>query len=367
MPSHDHPSRRSILWTIGAVASAGPFFHVTHAKADKGELVVVGWGGSKTTIQREIIFEPFERISGIRIRDDGPPEPAKLKAMVESGNITWDILDTDIPAILTMAKNNLLEPIDYTKVDSTKISKIPEILRHKYGIGEAIYSFNIVYNTRRFPKGTHPKSWADFWNAQAFKGGRSWPFRGGIAPQHELALIADGVPLNALYPVDNERAWKSMDRLKPLITKWYANHAEAIQLVSSGEVDLCCTIGARGISAKRDGAPVDVEYNEGKLAPDNWAIVKGARNQDAIYQFLNFAIDGKLQAEFVKRIPYGPSSQDAFNYLTEAEAVDLTTNPANLSRQFWNNTSWWGEPGPDGKTNLEAQTEQYAKWMVRRS
>ena len=147
-----------------------------------------------------------------------------------------------------------------------------------------------------------------------------------------------------------------MDRLRPLVTKWYANHAEAIQLLSSGEIDICCTIGPRGITAKREGAPIEVEYNQGKLAPDNWAIVKGARNIDAVYQFLSFAIDGKVQAELAKRVPYGPSSQDAFNFLTEAEAKELNTSPANIPRQFWNDTAWWGEIGPDrqdepGSTN----------------
>lgn len=363
-----NPSRRSVLLAAGAsLAAAGPFFHVTPAKADKGEIVVVGWGGSRAAAMREVMFQPFERATGVRVRDDGPPEAAKVKAMVEGGNVTWDILDTDIPAILTMVKNDLLTKIDYGKLDRAKLEKIPEVLRHPYGLGHLIYSFNIVYNTKTFPTGKHPQSWADVWDGQKFNGARSFPFRGGISPQLEVALVADGVPMDRLYPLDIERAWKAMDRIRPLVTKWYANHAEAIQLLTSGEVDICCTIGPRGITAKREGAPIDVEYNGGKLAPDNWAIVKGARNLDAVYQFLNFVIDGKVQAELATRVPYGPSSQDAFNHLSEAEAKDLNTSPANVQRQFWNNTDWWGQIGPDGKTNQEAQVERYAKWMIRRS
>ena len=88
-------SRRRVLLGAGvSVAATGPFFHVTPAKADKGELVVVGWGGSRAAAMREVMFQPFERATGIRVRDDGPPEAAKVKAMVESGNVTWDILDT---------------------------------------------------------------------------------------------------------------------------------------------------------------------------------------------------------------------------------------------------------------------------------
>ena len=51
-----------------------------------------------------------------------------MKAQVDSGNITWDILDTDIPAILTMAKNNLIDRIDYAKLDAGRLAPIPKVL-----------------------------------------------------------------------------------------------------------------------------------------------------------------------------------------------------------------------------------------------
>lgn len=360
--------RQALIGAAGtSLVSVGPFFHVTPARADKGELVVVGWGGSRATAMREVMFKPFEAATGIRIKDDGPPEAAKLKAQSDSGNITWDILDTDIPAIVTMAKNGLLEKIDYAKLDAARLAPIPKVLHHDFGLGHLIYGFNIVYNTKTFTPGTQPRTWMDVWNGDKFKGGRSFPFRGGISPQLEVALIGDGVTPDKVYPVDIERAWKSMDKMRPLVTKWYANHGEAIQLVSKGEVDVCCTIGPRGIVAKRSGAPVDVEYAGGKLAPDNWAIVKGTKNLDAVYKFINFAIDPKVQAELAKRIPYGPSSAEAFKHLSEADAKDLNTSPENVKKQFWNDIAWWSTIGADGKTNTEAQTERYAKWMVSRT
>ncbi|MCC7283353.1 MAG: ABC transporter substrate-binding protein [Acetobacteraceae bacterium] len=359
-------ARRTLLATGTSFGLASPFLHARPARADKGEIVISSWGGSRTKAMREVMWTPFEQATGIRVRDDGPPEAAKVKAMVESGNITWDLLDTDIPAILAMVNSKLLEPIDYRRIDAAKLAKIPEVLHHPYGLGHLIYSFNIVYNTKSFPNGTQPRSWADVWDANKFKGGRSFPFRGGIGPQLEFGVLADGVPVDKIYPLDIERAWAAMDRLRPLVTKWYANHAEAIQLVSSGEVDICCTVGPRGLVAKAEGAPIDVEFGGGKLGPDNWAIVKGSRNIDAIYQYLNFVIDGKVQAELARRIPYGPSSQAAFEYLSPAEAKQLNTSPENLSRQFWSNVEWWGTVTANGKTNNENQIERFARWMVRR-
>ena len=89
------------------------------------------------------------------------------------------------------------------------------------------------------------------------------------------------------------------------------------------------------------------------------------QNLDAVYQYINFAIDGKRQAELAKLIPYGPSSQDAFKYLSPEEAKDLSTAPENLAKQFWNDTAWWGAIAADGRTNSQIQSERYAKWMVQ--
>jgi len=298
-----------MVGAVGAAAAVGPFFHARPATADKGELVVVSWGGSWAKSLREVMFTPFEKETGYKVRDDGPPEAAKLKAMIQSGSVTWDVLDTDLPAIQTMVKEGLLDPIDYGKLDKAKLSHIPKTLQSSHAVGHKIYSFNIVYNTKTFPTGKHPRSWAEVWDGEKFKGGRSFNFRGGIAPQLEIALLADGVPMDKVYPIDVERAWKSIDRLRPLVTKWYQSHAEAIQLVTAGEVDIACTIGPRAVYAKRSGAPVDVDYNQGKLGSDYWCRVKGSKNQEVALQFINFALMGSARREWSRRIPTGRATR----------------------------------------------------------
>lgn len=363
------PTRRQfvkIVGAVGATAAVGPFFHARPARADKGELVVVSWGGSWAKSLREVMFTPFEKETGYKVRDDGPPEGAKLKAMTQSGDVTWDILDTDLPAIQTMVKDGLLDTLDYSKLDKSKLDRIPKPLHNSHAIGHKIYSFNIVYNTKALPTGKHPRSWAEVWDGQKFKGGRSFNFRGGISPQLEIALLADGVSIDKLYPIDVERAWKSMDRLRPLVTKWYQSHAEAIQLVAAGEVDISCTIGPRAVYAKRTGAPVDVDYNQGKLGSDYWCVVKGTKNREIALQFINFALDGKRQAGMVKENPYGPSNSAAFDFLTKEEATDLTTAPDNIKRQFWINEEWWGKIGSDGKNENQKQKERFAAWMLNK-
>src|SRR5439155_20711914 len=197
--------RREVLKAIGATTAAvalGPFVHARPARADKGELVVVTWGGSLVKAQRKAYFEGFEKETGIKIKDDTPPTPAKLKTMVESGNVTWDVIETDLAAILTMRNDNLLEPIDFAKLDKRALDSIYPATRLPDAVGSKIYSFNLVYNTKALPAGKHPRTWADMWDGKKFAGGRSMNFGGGVTPQLEIALLADGVPKDKLYPVD---------------------------------------------------------------------------------------------------------------------------------------------------------------------
>lgn len=360
--------RREIIKRGGIItagAMAGPFFHIRPARADKGELVVVSWGGDYDQALREYVVPVFEKATGYTVKLDAPPEVAKVKAMVQNRNVTWDVLMTDAPAILALTKDNLLEPLDYAAIDKAKLGRIPRELQQTYALGQRIYSFNIVYNTNLMPKSKHSHNWAEVWDAKGFPGGRTFNFQGGTAPQLEAALLADGVPVEKLYPLDIERAWRMMDKLRPLVSKWYTSHAQAIQLLSAGEAAVGNTVGSRGITAKKAGAPIDVDYNGGKLASDNWCLVKGVRDKRVAMEFINIALDPKLQASIAKKVPYGPSNTGSFEFLSAQEAADLTTSPENLKQQFWWNTDWWSAPGPDGKSPRESQGERFAKWMLR--
>jgi putative spermidine/putrescine transport system substrate-binding protein len=359
--------RREILKGGGMVAAAvaGPFFHIRAARADKGELVVVSWGGDYDDAMREFVFPVFEKATGYAVKLDAPPELAKAKAMVQSGNVSWDVIMTDTPGVQAMANNNLLEPMDYGAIDKAKLARIPRELQQPLALGQRIYSFNIVYNTNLLSKAKHPRNWADVWDAKTYPGGRTFNFQGGTAPFLEGALLADGVPVDKLYPLDVERAWRMLDKLRPLVSKWYTSHAQAIQLLGAGEASVANTVGPRGITAKRAGAPVDVDYGQGRLASDNWCLMKGVRNKKVALEFINTALDPKMQAAIAKKVPYGPSNADAFEHLSALEAADLTTSPANIKQQFWWNTDWWNSPGPDGKTQREAQGERFAKWMLK--
>ena len=52
-----------------------------------GVVRVCSYGGAFQDAQRKAYFEPFERLSGIKVIEAQGPDPAKIKAMVDTRNI----------------------------------------------------------------------------------------------------------------------------------------------------------------------------------------------------------------------------------------------------------------------------------------
>ena len=129
-------ARRDFLKLFGGVAAlamAGPllprparaqeeampeFGAMPDAWKGSGEVVVVTWGGIGTDMQRKAWFEPFEQLCGIRVVEAVGPDPAKLKAMVDTGTQEWDICQIGRGAMIElMNQGDYLEPIDYSLVE----------------------------------------------------------------------------------------------------------------------------------------------------------------------------------------------------------------------------------------------------------
>src|SRR5262249_6811167 len=78
-----------------ALASAKP------AAAQDKALTVVSWGGAYQESQREAYIKPFSKETGAKITEEEyNGEIAKIRAMVEANNVTWDVVDVDTQTAL---------------------------------------------------------------------------------------------------------------------------------------------------------------------------------------------------------------------------------------------------------------------------
>ena len=169
--------------------------------------------------------------------------------MVESGKVTWDVVDVEADFALRAGREGLLEPLDFKQIAKRTID--PRFVTI-YGAGSFYFSFILGYNTKVL--GNAPQDWAALFDTRAFPGKRAlykWPSPGVL----EIALLADGVNPAQLYPLDLDRAFKKLDSIKGEIA-WWGSGDESQQLLSSGTAGLGMFWNGR-VNALRDGgAPV---------------------------------------------------------------------------------------------------------------
>ena len=352
-------SRRQFLRTgVAAAAGASSFFiggQFSRVRAAKGEVVICGWGGSLQEAERKAFFQPFEQETGIKVVETSPTDYGKLKAMVLSGNVEWDLVDAGDRHLFAGIQEGLLEKLDYAAVNTKDF--LPQAV-NPYGLGIFYWSTNIGISTRGTKK--RPKTWADFYNVKEFPGARA--MRNTSFDNMEIALLADGVPLDKIYPLTPDRidhAYRVLDRIKPHVTKWWKVEAQVIQMLTDGEVDFAVGPGGRMTVVKRQGAQVTFDYDQGIVHGDSWVIPRGAKNKKNAMEFMAwYASNPKRHAEFSRHIPYGPLNTKAFDHMSDAEKAELPTAPENLKRQLLSDSEWWGK-------NLVKMEERWNAWLLR--
>lgn len=355
MGTSDKATRRDFLKVASATGASLAFPAIWTGRANAAEqLTVSDYGGATSPALRAGFYDPFEKQTGVRIinvaHESDPVTQFKLG--VDSGSFIWDacLMTPDHVARLTAGKN-YLAPLDVAPGDDRNI--LPGMLTKNW-FGFSVYAVLMAYRTDKFPKGG-PNSWQDFWDTNRFPGNRGL-YRAPIG-LFENALLADGVPLKNLYPIDVERAFRSLDKIRSHVTVWWANGAQNTQLLQNGEVDMADTWNARALAAIKGGAPVKMVW-EGTYNADGWALPIGSPKLKLAQQFVRFCLDAKRQAVYSAMVSNGPSNSDAYKYIDRQQAVLLPTYPANLERLARRDTDWWGK-------NFDPVTARFQEWLLK--
>ena len=180
---------------VTAVLSASLLSLACQATLAADSMSFVSWGGTTQDAQKQAWAEPFSESSKIKVVQDGPTDYGKLKAMVESGNVQWDVVDVEADFALRAASEGLLEPLDFTTIQRDRID--PRFVSD-HGVGSFFFSFVLGYNEGKLGA-NKPVDWSALFDTKTYPGKRAlykWPSPGVL----ELALLADGVPADKLYP-----------------------------------------------------------------------------------------------------------------------------------------------------------------------
>jgi putative spermidine/putrescine transport system substrate-binding protein len=307
---------------------------LAEAQAEKS-IVVASYGGTFAQRQRKAYFDPFTEKTGIKVVDvtAGGDAWGKAAAQIRAGNVEWDLTSSNyVGDMMAAVKKGCVEEVDYNIVRDAK-DLVPGAAV-KWGVGSSIVSYVVAYNTKAFPEGRHPKTWADFYDVEKFPGPRAMHNWGNPDLILFSALVADGVPPEKLIPIDFDRAFKKLNQIKKHVRLWYSSGDQLSQALQSGEVVLANSHIARAINARNSGAPIAIEWNQGMYTFAFWCIVKGAPHKNETLQFLNFSCRPENQAIFTQMYPNSPTHPKALEYLPAEMIKDQVIFPENLKKSI---------------------------------
>ena len=351
--SYARLTRRDVLGASLGLGGAVAFGGQKAFGADdlKGKTVVfASWGGAYQDAQKVSYCDPFAQITGARVVQDGPMNAAKFRAMIEGGAPDWDVADVTIDFLYAGIGDRLFERIDRS-IDTSRVD--PRFV-HDYGIGCIVWSYNLGYSTKAFAGREVPKTWADVFDLKRFPGKRT--LGDNVVATMEVALMADGVAPEQLYPLDVERALRKLDTIKSQTIFWSTN-SQSQQLFVDGEVNLGLILNGRAYDAAEKGAPIAISWEQNIQSVDYLVVPRGSRNAAAAMRLIEVMTLPDNQAKLANLIAYAPTNPAAFGAVDPQIAPWLSTQPDNIKRGFVINAEYW-------RDNLKRLQERWTAWKL---
>lgn len=269
-------------------------------------LVYAGNGGITQEGQDTAIWQPFGEESGAIVEQDAF-ELTKLRAMVDSGNVDWNMVVSSAIEVERYC-GELYEEIDPEKVD---LSKVPEgTLAGDCMVPNIFYGYVVAYNADTYGDNA-PQTAADFFDTKKFPGKRGVPVTPWMeAPAVEFAMVANDADFENLAPEDFTAGLEAYSSLGSDLVPWTSG-AQSQQQLESGEVDMALVWSGRGYGAANAGAPIVPMWGEWVIAVDGIAVPKGSANVDASFAAINYMLGADQQAASSELTSYAPVNVDA--------------------------------------------------------
>ena len=164
------------------------------------------------------------------------------------------------------------------------------------------------------------------------------------------------MPIDELYPLDIDRAFTSLDRIRENVLVWWQESKEPIELVAAAAVGMASAFNPR-IDQLALGEEIRTLWYQGMLSADAWVVPRGTLNEDVAMDFIAFATRAIPSANFSRLIPFGPVNVESFEYLRRDRVELLPSAPANKAVQFVEDFTFWAN-------NVVALTERLETWLL---
>ena len=340
----------------GLMAGALTAAMAQRATAQGKTLNVAGYGGALNDYLTKDFAVPFEQKTGIKVNFGSGASLALAKLQTTSGGAAqWDMINLTGGEYVSAVKDKLIVPYDYSVINA---SHVPPEYKEEYGIKFSLYLFVMCWDRKKIPDDKAPKTWAEFWDTKRWPGKRSLDANISDGSTLEQALLADGVPLNKLFPLDVERALKSLDKLGRSNIIWHNANQEPIQQLTSGAVSLAAAFDGRVLLANKAGANLGFTPDYAGVSGNYYCVSAASANKKEAMQFLNFMLtDNEGDAAYMTSTAYAIPNTAALSLVPKEIQAILPTNPALQHKVFIKNDAWWA-------ANLDKTVQRFKEWQL---
>lgn len=342
-------NRRTMLAGMAALGATAAAPGVPRAANDR--VVFANYGGSWEQAMKRAWFDPFTKESGIQIVGASGNALGRLQAMVESKRTEWDLVEGTPELARLGAERGLLEPLDFKVIDRSQAFNRPELFSD-YSVPEVTFGRLLIYNKKLGPI---PRDWTAIFDVKKFPGKRAlWnKAESGVL---EIALLADGVPADKLYPLDVPRALKKLGEIRDHIL-WFETVTQSEQYMRDGQAVMGLLADGRAQNVIASGADVEIVPEATLMTWSVFVVPKGAPNKEAAMKFLAYIFTVKAQVAIATEYNYGPVIPKALEQLPPERLKVISGGPASGGKAVFLNADWWG-------ANIQATTEKFQQWLL---
>ncbi|ADB49002.1 extracellular solute-binding protein [Conexibacter woesei] len=315
---------------------------------DGKKLTFVSYGGDSQRAQMEVL-SGFEQESGAQLLEDSPPDYAKIKAQVESDNVTWDVVVVD--GIWAAGQcGRLLEDLDPDVIDTSHLPRGVEATR--CAMPGNLDGNVFAYDAQRFADDP-PSSWADFFDTARYPGKRAVD-ASDPSVTLEIALLADGVRADDLYPIDVDRALRKLDTIRDDLVFW-SSGAQQQQMMTSRQIAMGTMWSGRVYFALQAGAQFDVVHDQPLLTTTTWVVPRGARDPIGSMAMINWWLGARQGAQYTALTSYPSVNADARPVL-DADARKVAVMDPPFTDQVVVSDEYWSR-------NIGRLTDVWIDWV----
>lgn len=291
----------------------------TQGYSGKNTLTIYNWGDY---IDPDLIKQ-FEKESGIKVIYQTFDSNEAMMTKIAQGGTTFDVAIPSEYAISKMKEENLLLPLDHTKLPNLKYIN-PRFMdlsfdkKNTYSIPYFWGTVGIVYNPDML-HGKKPTSWNDLWDESL----------------HNQILLVDGarevigMGLNSLHyslnDTDEAHLQEAKRKLSTLTPNVKAIVGDEIKMLLANEeaaVGVVWSGDASEIMKENEKLDYVVPEEGSNLWFDNMVIPKTAKNLEGAHQFINFMLNPEHAAQNAEYVGYSTPNEKALEYLPEEIAGD---------------------------------------------